>query len=474
MADEPDFANWQPARLIPTSSKRNDTEEERRATSALLAVLSAVDEFGRSFTKPYGAPNGKLQTFIEVTFELEEGVNVRPDGLIRIARGKRNWTALVEVKTGNNPLVKEQIENYLDVAKKQEFDCVITISNQIARIPGEHPVQVSKTKTKKVALYHLSWSRILTESVLAKEHRGVKDPDQAWILGELIRYLEHPNAGTFDFSDMGEHWVGVRDAAKNGTLRQKDAKSIEIAGKWEELLTFASLRLGRKLGDNVQEVLSTKEKNDISVRIENIVASMANRRRMQGSIRIPNTVGDIVVTANLLAEQVEASITFDAPKTGRSSARINWLLRQLKSSSPETRLESWGARMRESSSEMLGVVRENQSHLIPHDNRDITKFTVALTRPMGIKRNGKKGAFIDSVIATLDDFYGDVVQHLKEWQPPAPKLTKVVQEPIENPAQEENSTNAVLETESEIDSKNPETTINESGVRIAAEKENNG
>ena len=398
MANEPETTSWQLARLIPVSSRRNDKEEERRATSALLAVLSAVDEFGVAFTKPYGAPKGRLRAYIEVSFEMAEGEIVRPDGVIQIARGNRLWTALVEVKTGNNELNREQIEAYLDLAKEQGFDCVITISNQIARIPGEHPVDVDKRKLKKVALHHLSWSRVLTESVLRRTHRGVEDPDQAWILSELIRYLEHPNAGTFDFYDMGEHWVGVRDAIKNGTLRQSDKKAIEVAGKWEELLTFAALRLGRKLGDDVQEVLAAKERKDIAIRIENIVDAMVTRRRMHGTIRIPNTVADIKLTANMEAQQIEASVSIDAPETGRATTRINWLLRQLKSTPPEVRIDSWGIRSRESLSEMLGTARNNPSLLIPPDNREIAKFAVTLTRPMGLKRSGNKGSFIDSVL----------------------------------------------------------------------------
>ena len=31
-------------------------------------------------------------------------------------------------------------------------------------------------------------------------------------------------------------------------------------------------------------------------------------------------------------------------------------------------------------------------------------------------------SFIDSVLKTLDIFYGEVVQHLREWQPSAPRL----------------------------------------------------
>ena len=98
MTNDPNTSSWESARLIPVSGIRNAEEQERRAASALLAVLSAVDEFGLAFAKPYGAPKGRLQAYIEVPFELTDGRSVRPDGLIQITRGKRSWTALVEVK----------------------------------------------------------------------------------------------------------------------------------------------------------------------------------------------------------------------------------------------------------------------------------------------------------------------------------------------------------------------------------------
>ena len=41
---------WHEARLIPTSGITGAEEQERRATSALLAVLTAVKEFGRALT----------------------------------------------------------------------------------------------------------------------------------------------------------------------------------------------------------------------------------------------------------------------------------------------------------------------------------------------------------------------------------------------------------------------------------------
>ena len=129
---------WNAARLIPTSGISGPEEQERRATSALLAVMNAVKEFGRAITMPLGAPAGTMETSIVVPFDFEER-RVFPDGLIRVRRGTKTWTALVEVKTKTNPIEREQLGCYLDVAREQGYDAVITVSNEIASTPGAHP-----------------------------------------------------------------------------------------------------------------------------------------------------------------------------------------------------------------------------------------------------------------------------------------------------------------------------------------------
>ncbi|MCW2680719.1 MAG: hypothetical protein JWM62_2120 [Frankiales bacterium] len=86
---------WHEARLIPTSGINGPEEQERRATSALLAVMSSVREFGRVMTQPLGAPAGHLQTYIEVPFLLGES-RVYPDGLIRSSRGSKTCTVRLE------------------------------------------------------------------------------------------------------------------------------------------------------------------------------------------------------------------------------------------------------------------------------------------------------------------------------------------------------------------------------------------
>jgi hypothetical protein len=419
MAEE----SWHAARLIPTSGIKGAEEQERRATSALLAVLVAVKEFGRTITKRLGAPAGRIECYVEVPFVLGDR-EVSPDGLIRVTRGRSVWTALVEVKTGNNLLQREQLEAYLDVAKEQGFDALLTISNEIPAVPGAHPTEVDRKKLRKVDLQHLSWTQILTEAVMEKSHRGVADPDQAWILGELIRYLEHPRSGAMELEDMGPHWVGVRDAVTAGTLRANDKGTQDVVARWDQLVRFASLRLGRQLGTEVALVLPRKEREEPAVRSQRLTQMLADSGRLEGGLKIADAVAPIMLEADLRAGQVAARVSVDAPRSGRPQTRINWLVRQLKDSPPDLRIEALASHQRQSTAELLQHVRNDPSVLIADPKKDIKTFTVAMTARAGTKRGAGRGSFISSVLDLLDNFYESTVQDMKPWAAPAPRLRK--------------------------------------------------
>ncbi len=416
---------WHEARLIPTSGINGADEQERRATSALLAVMTAVKEFGRSLTQPLGAPAGRLETYIEVPFVLGDR-KLFPDGLIRVARGGRVWTALVEVKTGANDLGAEQLEAYLEIAREQGFEAVITISNEIPAIVGQHPTKINKRLLKKVELHHWSWSQVLAAAVVQKEHRGVADPDQAWILGELIRYLEHPRSGALEFDDMGSSWVPIREALAAGTLRPADKGAAEVVGRFDALLRYASLGLGRQLGIEVTPVLSRRDLADPEQRVQSMVGTLADQGVLEGVIRIPDTVGPLTVTADLRASRITCHVDLDAPREGRPTTRVNWLVRQLRGAPDNTRIEAFAYHARGAgAAELLAAVRVDPSSLIADPQKELRSFRIALSLPSGAKRGRGRGSFIDSVLQAIDVFYGEVMQNLKAWSASPPRLREV-------------------------------------------------
>lgn len=417
-----DEETWQRSRLIPISGLGGQEEKERRATSALLAVLGAVKEFSRAILARLGAPAGTPSTFCEVPFELGDGRKVRVDGLVRVQRGERVWTLLIEVKTGTNELTQQQVESYLEVVREHHFDGLLTISNQIVPVVGHHPVKVDGRKFGRVPLFHISWTRILTLAHMVKDHQGVSDPDQAWILSELIRYLEYEGSGAVAFEDMGPHWVTVRSAARDQTLRLSDEGVDEIAGRWDQLVQFLCLGLGARLGQEVRPVLSRKEIEDPDARTVAVARDLVDTGTLSAGIKIPNTVAPIHLSANLRTMAAAASAELMAPELKRSASRVTWLLRQLRNAPPELRVDVAFHRTRSTSSDLLARVTENPKRLLAESHLVPRSFVLTLSQSVGMKRKSGQGSFITDVSALLDRFYRDVVQDLKPWTPPAPQL----------------------------------------------------
>ena len=251
------------------------------------------------------------------------------------------------------------MENYLEVARRNGIQALLTISNQTSVADGVHPAKIDKRKLKHVDLHNLAWSEVLSRAVIEEEHRGVADPDQAYILGELIRYLEHPRSGALEFDDRGSSWVPVRNAVADGTLRQNNQEAADVAGRFEALLRFTALQLGTRLGTDVTVVHSRKELTDPSSRISSQVTSLVEHGRLQGALRIPNAVGPIDITVDLRARLVVCSVDIDANKEGRPTTKVNWLVRQLKQTNDRARLECNVMNQRgNGASDLLGRVRE--------------------------------------------------------------------------------------------------------------------
>jgi hypothetical protein len=412
---------WQPARLFPITGIGGAQEQERRGCSAFLAVLQSVREFGRALTMRCGAPAGAIETFIEVPFTLGDA-KYRPDGLIRVTRGQKSWTALVEVKTGSNDLESDQITHYLDIAREQCFDAVITISHEVATTPGVHPVAVDKRKLKRVDLYHLSWSRIHTEALLEQTNQSVSDPDQAWILSEFVRYLQNPKSGAWDFDDMGPDWVNVRNAAGLQTLRAGDPETLRVVARFDQLLAFAGMELSRQLGANVQQKLSKQDRSEPAQRLQVQAATLAKTGQLSGSLVVPNAAAPIDILVDLRANRVDCTATLVAPSEGRASTRVNWVLRQLRNAPGDLLVTSTAARSRGAGPcHPLSALIDNPMLLVENPQTDIRSFSITMSHSAGTKRGQGKGSFVGSVTALVDRFYSEVMLNLKSWSAPPPR-----------------------------------------------------
>jgi hypothetical protein len=304
------------------------------------------------------------------------------------------------------------------------FDAVLSISNQYVTSSSEYPIDVDRRKLRKVALHHWSWIDVLTEAVVQKEHRGVSDPDQAYILNELIRYLSDSRSGAVALDSMGPSWTKVRDGAREHTLRKGDADVEAVAARWDDLIRYLGLELTKELGRDVKQFLA-KEERTPSARQSALRDSLSSDGQLHAALQIPNVAGLLEVLADLRSRQISISTRIDAPKEDRSRGRVSWLLRQLQSAPDGLKIEARVARMSNTLAASLSDARQTPEVLYPEAGREIREFALSLTRNMGLKRDASKGSFIESVISTTTEFYANVLQNLRAWKAPPPKLRKV-------------------------------------------------
>lgn len=436
MAEERLEDAWHPARLIPAVGIRGQEEQEKRATSSLLAVMRAVPEFGHALLGPLGASKGRIGTFTEVQLKDGSGKTHIPDGAIVVERGTNVWRCLVEVKTASAQLKPEQVNRYLDWARENRLNAVLTISNQITGSPTDSPVPVDGRKLRTTRLYHLSWWRILTEAIVQHRHRGLSDPDQQWLLGELIAYLDDERSGASGFQDMGENWVKVRNGAGDGTLRASNPDVRDVAERWDQFVEYLCLGLSQDLGREVRTVRPRKQ--TAAERLDANAAALADGGALQAAIRVPDAVGPLVVQADLRTRKVVTSVAVDAPADGRPVTRVNWLLRQLKDAPDGLVVEVSFANTKATTAGLLSAVKDNpQSLLLDSDpKRPPRAFRLALSRPMGTKRGKGERSFVLETRKQTSNFYRELVQNLRAWRAAPPKLPDEPDEAPDRPAAE--------------------------------------
>jgi hypothetical protein len=324
----------------------------------------------------------------------------------------------------------DQVGRYLDMARQHGFDAVLTISNQIRSDSTTLPYEVDKRKVGKIMVRHISWWRILTEAIVQHRFRGVSDPEQGWILNELIRYLDDPRSGAGGFEGMGDQWVTVRDAARHGTLRSTDEGAQAVAARWEQLVEYLCLHLSQELGVDVKHLKPRKK--SASERVAEATKDLAQTGILSRSIRVPEAVGPITVAADLRTRLVTTSVEIAAPKDKkRAKAKVNWLLRQLKEAPTDLRIDVRFASTRQTTSELLGDCREHPDRVLLADDqaREPREFVLARTMPMGKKAGLDHGSFAAEIRRQTTDFYRDLVQNLRPPPAQAPKLPEQEETP---------------------------------------------
>ncbi|MFI0941205.1 TerD family protein [Streptomyces sp. NPDC021020] len=409
--------SWHAARLFPCGALKSDRERETRATSVLLAVMAQVPEYGRRLTAGFGAPAGRMETYTEVTLPHGEAPR-RPDGVIRVERAGKLWTALVETKTNGNALRAAQVQEYMDIAARRGYEAVITVSNDVA-LDGRPAVEVKTDgrRKHKVALWHLSWAEAAHQAQMLIRHEGVGNAAHAWLLQELLHYLQHDSSGCHGFQNMGPAWVPVRRGIDEETLCEGDPRAVEVVASWEQLVRQVCLRLGGELGQKVLPVQRVKRGTDPQTRRVAQADTLCREGRLFAELRIQDVPGVLGLTADLRTGRLRTSIEVDAPEQGQPLTWAKRLMRQLGEAPADVHVETLTDGQATGPRGTLEKLRPEPADLLPRDGARVTGFRISLLKGMGSTRGSAESSFIRSVDTAVDRFHGSVVTVLERRLP---------------------------------------------------------
>lgn len=424
----PYLVQGETARLFPVLST---TSKEGRTTSIVLACLTKIDEFGAAILKQLGQRVGawaKIETYTEVVCKQRlANMKDRPDGLIVLRTGRKEWRALVEAKIGNSDLNPDQIEKYRQLAKDNDIDCVLTLSNHFSTTPSTHPLEEVRKSRSKIPVFHLSWMSILTEADLLIGQDNVADVDQKILLNELRRFLTHESAGVKGFDRMPKEWADINKlVSSGGTIPLKSNDAIAVINAWHQETRDLSLILSRMTETNVSERLNRKHKSDRAERLKDELAILRECNQLGVVLDIPDAPAPLEVTADITRRCIDVGMTLRAPEDKVSTkARLNWLLRQIKVDKVDdlyVRL-MWPGKA-ERSQHSVSDLRENpdlasegKEHLSPH------RFHIFYSVRLG-PRFTQQSNFIADLEKIVPAFYRDIGSRLMTWQKAAPQIRK--------------------------------------------------
>jgi hypothetical protein len=421
------------ARLFPILA---DNSKEGRTLSIFMACLENVPEFGRSLLGSLNLRLGKrttIESYTEVVPKVALGIQKhRPDGLLSVDTSRSLWSAFVEAKVGAAELTNEQVEAYLELAKLNGIDAVITLSNQFASLPTHHPLVVKSALTKKVDLFHWSWGYVITRAHLLSNNGEVTDREQLVLLKELQRFLLHPSSGVKEFEQMPPAWSELcASVLAGGSVMANPAVAREAVAGWHQAVDHLTSLLSRQIDANVRIDLTRQQADDPSLRMKEGVAHLAKEGYLQATLLAPDVAAPIHICADLRKRSLIVQMRLKAPTDRKSTkAKVAWLVRQLAKIDPHdvyVRL-LWPGRADPTQHRLAELLVSTDIASVGREGFNLLSMEVVLVKDLG-GRFAQRRNFVADLLQAVPEFYDKAAENITAWQARPPKLPEAKSQP---------------------------------------------
>jgi hypothetical protein len=392
-------------------------------TSILLSAIKLIKEFRDSIFKELKLKrSGKAYYYSEVVFEDIDSTS-RLDGMILVVvSGKIEDAIFIEVKNDKAKVEEEQMLKYYKLAQSlNNVPKILTISNEFVSDSSHSPITI-KNQSKKISLYHFSWTYIKTiaQLLLFDNENNIDDEDQINIMKEVMHYFNDERSGVNGFRLMSKGWKAVSEKIKSQQpLNDKD-EIIDAITSWHQEENDMSLMLSRKLGVLVKSNIENPKS-----KLNRDIKRLKDKQFLSTSLRIKGAVSDLKVTVDFSRRTISMSVRVIPPLDKGTISRISSIKKQLSKCEDLSMLENLyiDADIK-FSSKSIKYNHTNIDQFYEHDNikkLNIIAFDIELIKT--VKIDSAK-IFVAEIEKMLLNYYNVIVQDLKSWKKSAPKLKK--------------------------------------------------
>lgn len=406
------FSRGNPSTIFPT-----DVKKERRLVSIFISVLTEVEPLAHFMFKKC-----KLRTWEKARWEAFTEVaspsdrSQRIDGYVVATYGQKKSSALIEAKVDGNKLEDEKVKRYVNVAKENGIDAMITISNQRVSHPSQSVVEVGKALKNSVTILHWSWAYIETQCRLFREQDHDLTNGQEFILEEFINMISNPKSGSSLHEKMPNGWESV---VVDIIQKNKPGNISDFAEGWIQEQQDIALELSKKADAYVEVLMKKEHRENYNHYKKHISGSMVKNQCLEASFKIPDAVDKLYLVADIVGRTVSASMTWKVPpelKHKTVKGYVSWISNTISTRDRRIYIEP---KFKNKSSNMVPLAdfKDNWRNIMSEamsNGAKPTLFKFTIFEDIGQEFSSSKN-FIKRVDNAVIDFYEIVGKHLRRY-----------------------------------------------------------
>jgi hypothetical protein len=255
--------------------------------------------------------------------------------------------------------------------------------------------------------HSFSWLSLVSKAILISDNKAIEDAEQAYILNELVLYLDHESSGVTSLAKMHSAWKDSCTDVHQGVVLSKNSDVVRNSvSSWHQLQRYLSLKLSMSIGSQVTIHLTRQRANDAELNLHEDCATLSQKNFLDTDFVIKNAASNLRFCADFLRRTITISMKLEAPKdVSRATASINWLTRQIRGLDIDsvTIRAHWPGRVLMTSESLQGVIDDPKVLLPPGENILPSYLEVARVIDLAVRFKGAK-TFVEESWSGLESY----------------------------------------------------------------------